>query len=360
MAKLQKVIIMAGGTGGHVFPGLAVAKQLREQGVDVHWLGTRKGLESRLVPEAGLPLHFISISGLRGKGVKDVLLAPFRLLLAIAQSLRIIHRLQPDVVLGMGGFVSGPGGIASWLLRRPLIVHEQNAKPGLTNKWLARIAARVLEGFPDTFSSQRNIVTTGNPVRREIAALASPDSRFQGRDQPLRLLVVGGSLGAHAINDLLPNVLAKLPITDRPDVYHQTGEKHFEQTVNAYAAAGVTAKVVPFIAEMGDAYAWADIILCRAGALTVSELCAVGLGAILVPYPYAVDDHQTANANYLVKHNAAILIQQVALTEEKLIDMIKQLSAAPAKRLEMAQDAYRLRKIDATTKVSEICEEVCH
>lgn len=360
MTKLRKVIIMAGGTGGHVFPGLAVARQLREQGVEVHWLGTRKGLESRLVPEAGLPLHFISISGLRGKGFKDILLAPFRLLLAITQSLRIIHRLKPDVVLGMGGFVSGPGGISSWLLGRPLVVHEQNARAGLTNKWLAHIAARVLEGFPDTFPSQKKIITTGNPVRREIAELPSPDSRFQGRDQTLRLLVVGGSLGAHAINDLLPKALAKLAVGDRPSVYHQTGEKHFEQTVKAYEAAGVTAKVVPFIADMSDAYAWADIILCRAGALTVSELCAAGLGAILVPYPYAVDDHQTANANYLVKHKAALLVQQSALTEDNLADMIKQLSVSPAKRIDMARAAYELRKTDATTKVLEICGEICH
>jgi len=359
MGKLQKVLIMAGGTGGHVFPGLAVAKQLREQGIEVHWLGTRKGLESRLVPEAGFPIDFISIGGLRGKGAKDLLLAPLRLLMAIIQSLRVIHRLKPDVVLGMGGFVSGPGGIATWLLRHPLVIHEQNAKAGLTNKWLACVAVKVLEGFPGTFSSRNKIVTTGNPVRVEIAQLPSPASRFQGRNNPLRLLVVGGSLGAAAFNELVPRALAKLSEGERPAVYHQTGERHLENTLKAYETAGVKADVVPFITDIDKAYAWADIVLCRAGALTVAELCAAGLGAILVPYPYAVDDHQTANANYLVKHNAAMLIQQTVLTEDGLAAIVKQLSESPAERLAMALAAYQLRQIDATNKVLEICGEIC-
>jgi UDP-N-acetylglucosamine--N-acetylmuramyl-(pentapeptide) pyrophosphoryl-undecaprenol N-acetylglucosamine transferase len=360
MAKLQKVVIMAGGTGGHVFPGLAVARQLRAEGVEVHWLGTRKGLEARLVPEADIPLHFISISGLRGKGIKDILFAPFRLFLAITQSLRIIHRLKPDVVLGMGGFVSGPGGIASWLLRRPLVVHEQNARVGLTNKWLARVASKVLEGFPDTFIAGKKVVTTGNPVRLEIAQFGSPDSRLQERGNALHLLVIGGSLGASAINELLPKALAKLPEDQRPIVHHQAGDKHLESTQKAYEAAVVRAEVTPFIADMGKAYAWADIVLCRAGALTIAELCAAGLGSILIPYPYAVDDHQTANANYLVKHGAALLIQQAVLTEDGLAEIIKELSQSPAKRMAMARAAYELRKVDATTKVLEICGEICH
>ena len=360
MAKLQKVVIMAGGTGGHVFPGLAVARQLRAEGVEVHWLGTRKGLESRLVPEAGIPLHFISISGLRGKGIKAILLAPFRLLYAIGQACRVIHRLQPDVVLGMGGFVSGPGGIASWLLRRPLIVHEQNATAGLTNKWLACVATKVLEGFPDTFPARNKAVTTGNPVRLEIAEILPPESRLQGRVSPLRLLVIGGSLGAHAINELLPKALARLPADQRPLVRHQAGDKHADTTRLAYETAGVSAEVTPFIAEMGQAYGWADIVLCRAGALTIAELCAAGLGAILIPYPYAVDDHQTANANYLVKNDAALLIQQAVLTEDGLAEIIQQLSQSPARRMAMAHAAYQLRKVDATTKVLEICGEFCH
>ncbi len=361
MSKLQKVLIMAGGTGGHVFPGLAVAKRLQEQGIEVHWLGTRKGLESRLVPEASIPLHIISISGLRGKGFKSLLLAPFRLVFAIVQSLRIIHRLKPDVVLGMGGFVSGPGGIASWLLRYPLVIHEQNAKAGLTNKWLAHLARKVLEGFPDTFPDNGKTIMTGNPVRVEIAKLPTPESRGQDRHaQTMHLLIMGGSLGAAAFNDLVPKALAKLSASERPLVYHQTGEKHCESTQQAYQAAGLEAEVVPFITDMGKAYAWADIVLCRAGALTIAELCAAGLGAILVPYPYAVDDHQTANANYLVKHQAALLIQQTALTEDGLAALIKELSDSPEKRQAMAEAAYQLRRIDATDKVFTICGEICH
>jgi UDP-N-acetylglucosamine--N-acetylmuramyl-(pentapeptide) pyrophosphoryl-undecaprenol N-acetylglucosamine transferase len=358
MAQLKKVLIMAGGTGGHVFPGLAVAKQLHNQGVEVHWLGTQKGMESRLVPQAGFPIHFISIGGLRGKKMKDILLAPFRLVLAITQALRIIHRLKPDVVLGMGGFASGPGGVAAWVLRRSLVIHEQNAKAGLTNKWLAHLAVKVLEGFPDTFSYRKKIITTGNPIRTEIAVLPSPESRFQGRHDRLRLLVVGGSLGAAAFNELVPNVLARLPQGERPAVYHQTGEKQWDKTREMYETCGVAANVVPFIADMSEAYAWADIVLCRAGALTIAELCAAGLGAILVPYPYAVDDHQTANANYMVKHDAAMLIQQTALTEEALLNLIKQLSASPETRMKMAQAAHQLRRVDATTKVLKVCEEI--
>jgi UDP-N-acetylglucosamine--N-acetylmuramyl-(pentapeptide) pyrophosphoryl-undecaprenol N-acetylglucosamine transferase len=297
---------------------------------------------------------------LRGKGIKAILFAPFRLLMATLQAGRILRQLRPDVVLGMGGFVSGPGGIASWLLRRPLIVHEQNAKAGLTNKWLACVAAKVLQGFPDTFPARAKVVTTGNPVRNEITEIAAPERRLQDRSQPLRLLVVGGSLGAHAINTLLPRALARLPVAERPVVRHQTGDKHAEATRAAYEAVGVQADVMPFITDMGTAYGWADIVLCRAGALTVAELCAAGLGAILIPYPYAVDDHQTANANYLVKHEAALLVQQAALTEEGLAEMIQQLSRSPARRMAMAQAAYQLRQVDATTKVLEICGEYCH
>lgn len=360
MSKLQKVLIMAGGTGGHVFPGLAVAKQLREEGVEVHWLGTQKGLESRIIPESSFPLHIVSIGGLRGKGLKDILLAPFRLIYALSQSLRILHQLKPDVVLGMGGFVSGPGGIASWLLRYPLIIHEQNAKVGMTNKYLSLFATKVLQGFPGTFSSQNKVLTTGNPVRKEIAEILAPEDRLTTREKPLRLLVVGGSLGASAINELLPKALAKLPEEARPLVRHQTGERHFDETVNAYAAAGVQAEVTAFITNMDQAYMWADLVLCRAGALTIAELCAAGLGSILIPYPHAADDHQTANANFLVKNNAALLIQQSVLTEDGLATILKQLSESPTQRVAMAQAAYGLRRVDATTKVLEICGEVCH
>jgi UDP-N-acetylglucosamine--N-acetylmuramyl-(pentapeptide) pyrophosphoryl-undecaprenol N-acetylglucosamine transferase len=359
MGKLQKVLIMAGGTGGHVFPGLAVARLLRDNGVDVHWLGTEKGLESRLVPESGFPLHFVSIGGLRGKGLKTILLAPYRLVTAIYQSAKILRELKPDIVLGMGGFVSGPGGIASWFLGYPLVIHEQNAKAGLTNKWLSKFAAKVMEGFPQTFLQRNKIVTTGNPVREEIASLPAPDSRADAANRPLRLLVVGGSLGASIFNELLPRALARIPESLRPHVQHQTGERHLDVTNKAYAESGITADVTPFIADMRKAYEWADMVLCRAGALTIAELCAAGLASILVPYPFAVDDHQTANADYLVKNNAALSVQQSALTEEGLAAMLKDLFTAPQQRNAMANAAYQLRRVDATKKVFEICEEVC-
>lgn len=350
MSKLERVLIMAGGTGGHVFPGLAVAKRLRDMGVQVDWLGTEKGLESRLVPAADIRIHFITIGGLRGKGWKDLFTAPWRLSIAVKQAMEIIQEVQPDVVLGMGGFASGPGGIASWLMKKPLVIHEQNAKPGLTNKWLAKVAKKVLEGFPNTFTGEK-VISTGNPVREEIAALPTPAERFQAHKKPLHLLVVGGSLGAAAINQLVPKALAKMPADKRPLVYHQTGDKHLNETLKAYREAGVTADVKPFINEMNKAYQWADIVLCRAGALTIAELCAAGLGAILVPFPHAVDDHQTANAEYMVKSGAAYLIQQSALTEEGLASLLDQLAALPSKCLEMANAAYQLRKADAVDKV---------
>lgn len=357
MNEVKSILIMAGGTGGHVFPGLAVANYLREQGIAVHWLGTRKGIEAKLVPDAGFPIHYITISGLRGKGVMDLLWAPWRLARAIFQAQKVIRELKPDAVLGMGGFVSGPGGVASWLLRKKLIIHEQNAKPGLTNRWLAKMAARVLEGFPNTFSKRQSVVTTGNPVRKEIAGLPAPGLRMAARTTPPHLLVLGGSLGAQAINELLPRVLAKMPLAVRPEVLHQTGEKHFAATVKAYEQVGVTANIVPFIAEMDKAYAWADFVLCRAGALTIAELCAAGVGAILVPFPYAVDDHQTANAGYMVNHAAALLVQQSALSEEVLEKMLYDLCRSADKRIGMAEAAYQLRHIDAVEKV---CQEVCH
>ncbi|MES2218351.1 MAG: undecaprenyldiphospho-muramoylpentapeptide beta-N-acetylglucosaminyltransferase [Pseudomonadota bacterium] len=360
MGKLKKVLIMAGGTGGHVFPGLAVARELQQQGITVAWLGTAQGLEARVVPEAGIPLHLITITGVRGKGLKQLLSAPWRLMKAIAQASIVIKHFKPDIVLGMGGFVSGPGGIASWLLSYPLVIHEQNAKPGMTNKWLALVAAKVLEGFPNTFKTRTKIITTGNPVRKEITVLPPPIQRFADRSKPLRLLVIGGSLGAASFNELVPKAIAMLPLNERPEVMHQAGDKHAASTQQNYANVNVAATVQPFIADMGNAYAWADVVLCRAGALTIAELCAAGLGAILIPYPYAVDDHQTANANYLVKNAAAMLIQQTELTAERLATIIKELSTSPAKRTAMAQAAYQLRKIDATNKVLKICSEVCN
>lgn len=358
MKQLKRVLIMAGGTGGHVFPGLAVAKYMRENGVEVHWLGTNQGFESKLVPEANFKLHTISITGLRGKGIKPLLSAPFKIASAILQANRIIKDTNPDVVIGMGGFASGPGGVASWLMRKPLVIHEQNAKAGLTNKILAKLAAKVLEAFPNSFTPQAKVITTGNPVRKEIENLPPPEQRLQVH-KPFRLLVLGGSLGAQAINDILPVALSQLSVDERPDVFHQTGDKNFEITKNAYETMGVEANLSPFVKDMAQAYSWADVVLCRSGALTVAELCAAGLGAILIPFPYAVDDHQTANANFMVNGMAALCIQQRELTETRLADTIRQFSQSPEKRLAMAQSAYQLRKVNVAEKIYNICKEVC-
>lgn len=353
--KLKKVLIMAGGTGGHVFPGLAVAKKMQAANIEVHWLGTPNGMESKLVFNANIFFHTITISGVRGKNFLQQLLAPFKLFFAILQAMRIIHKLKPDCVLGMGGFVSGPGGIASWLLRYPLVIHEQNAKAGMTNRWLAKVAKKVLEAFPNTFSASDKVVTVGNPVRKEIMELGDPAIRFQGRQGPLRLLVLGGSLGAQAINDLMPEVLEGCDF----EVVHQTGEKHFAVTKVLYDNKKITAaKVMPFIHNMAEAYGHADLVLCRAGALTISELCAAGVGAILVPFPFAVDDHQTTNGNFMAEKQAAILIQQKVLTKEKLKALLEDFNQHREKCLIMAEKAYALRTGDACAKVLTICEEV--
>lgn len=351
---LKCVLIMAGGTGGHVFPGLAVANYLREQGVDVHWLGTSQGLEARVVPEASLPLHQIAIGGLRGKGLKPLLMAPLTISKAIKQALHIVKKVNPDIVIGMGGFVSGPGGIASWLAGKPLIIHEQNAKAGMTNKMLAWFAKKVLVGFPTAFKPAAKVMCVGNPVRDEIENLPTPIERLQPAHTPLRLLVLGGSLGAQALNDIVPKALAKLPENERPQVLHQAGDKHYEVAKKAYESIGIPATVTPFVKNMAEVYSWADIVICRAGALTVAELCAVGLAAIFVPFPYAVDDHQTANADYMVKHDAALCIQQAELTDSRLADIVKEFTQSPQKRLAMAQAAYELRNVHVAKKIFAI------
>jgi UDP-N-acetylglucosamine--N-acetylmuramyl-(pentapeptide) pyrophosphoryl-undecaprenol N-acetylglucosamine transferase len=356
--ELKRVLIMAGGTGGHVFPGLAIADYLRAKGIVVHWLGTQKGLESRLVPEAQIPLHFISISGLRGKGIKTLLMAPLKIVAAILQAKKIIKKINPDVILGLGGFVSGPGGVASWLEGRPLIIHEQNAKAGLTNKLLARLAKKVLEGFPSSFAPSARVIMTGNPVRSEIAQLPPPKERLKETRSPFRLLVLGGSLGAQSLNEIVPKALAQLKESERPEVLHQTGDKHLVIAKEAYEAANIKVHLKPFISDMASAYAWADVVLCRAGALTVAELCAVGLGAIFVPFPFAVDDHQTANANFMADNNAALCIQQVELTDKRLVDILRQLSQSPDQRLAMAQAAYRLRQTGVVEKIFNVLCDV--
>lgn len=359
MKELKKVLIMAGGTGGHVFPGLAVAKYLRDKGVEVHWLGTSQGIEARLVPEADFPLHLVTITGIRGKGIKTLLAAPFKILRALMQSRQTIKKIKPDVVIGLGGFVSGPGGLASWLSGYPLIIHEQNAKAGFTNKMLACVAKYVLEGFPSAFEPSDKVKMVGNPVRTEIENLPSPNIRLVPPRAPFRLLVLGGSLGAQALNDIVPKALAKLESHERPDVLHQTGDKHFESAKKSYQSMGIEVNLTPFVKDMAEVYSWADVVLCRAGALTVAELCSVGLGAILVPFPFAVDDHQTANAKYMVKGNAAECIQQSELTESRLADIVKELYKSPEKRLNMAQAAYQLRHQHVTEKIYEICRGIC-
>lgn len=350
-------MIMAGGTGGHVFPALAIAEELHRRGAEVIWLGTRQGVEARLVPAAGFSIHWISVGGLRGKGIGTWLAAPLRLALACAQSWVLVLRLWPRAVLGMGGFVTGPGGLAAWLLARPLILHEQNAIGGLTNRLLRPLARRVLCGFPGVFAGAK-AQWIGNPVRAEIAALAPPATRLADRSGPMRLLVLGGSRGAVALNELLPPALAAMAPTWRPQVRHQTGAGNEEATAVLYQQHGVRAQITPFIDDMAAAYAWADLVFCRAGALTLAELTAAGVAAVLVPYPHAVDDHQTANARHLVEAKAALLAPQHALTPGSLARRLEALAADRAALLEMARAARRLGKPAAAGVAADACLEV--
>lgn len=351
----RPVLVMAGGTGGHVFPGLAVAGALADAGVPVAWLGTRRGLEARLVPREGIPIHFVSVGGLRGKGWTTRLLGPVRIAWALLQSLAVMVRVRPRTVLGMGGFVTGPAGIAAWLTRRRLVIHEQNAVAGLTNRLLSRFATRVLEAFPGSFPAPGAAETVGNPVRPDIAALDPPDRRLAERHGRPRLLVFGGSQGAMRLNQVLPAAIALLPSQLRPEILHQTGERTLEMAREAYRAAGVEAEVSPFIDDMVSAYAWADLAVCRAGALTVSELAAAGLGAVLIPFPSAVDDHQTRNAEYLVKTGAARLIQERDLTPDLLAGTLQPILADPALRRHMAVAARSAARPEALDRIVRIC-----
>ena len=353
----RPVLIMAGGTGGHVYPALAVARWLREAGVPVVWMGTRVGLEARVVPEAGFEVEWLEVSGLRGKGPGAWILAPLRLGRALAQAWRVLGRRRPRSVLGMGGFVAGPGGVAAWLRRVPLVVHEQNAVAGLTNRLLEPLARRLLEGFPGVFGVAR-AEHTGNPVRAEIAALPPPEQRFAGRDGRWRLLVVGGSLGAQVLNETLPAALAQLDAADRPEVLHQAGARTLELAREAYMRAGVAADVRPFLEDMAAAYGWADLAVCRAGALTIAELAAAGLGAILIPYPHAVDDHQSANARYLTEAGAAELIPQAELSAGDLARRLAAYARDPALRLRRAVAARGRARPEAAASVARAVLEV--
>ncbi|OQX04082.1 MAG: undecaprenyldiphospho-muramoylpentapeptide beta-N-acetylglucosaminyltransferase [Thiothrix lacustris] len=355
--KTQRpIMITAGGTGGHVYPGLAVARALIAQGIPVVWMGTRKGLEARVIPEAGIDMAWLDVNGLRGKGWQTLLLAPVNLMRALWQSVQIMRTHKPAAVLGMGGFVAGPGGLMAALLGTPVVIHEQNAVAGLTNKLLSRFSRRVLEGFPGTFASSQKVMATGNPVRLDIASLPAPLERLADRDdQPVHILVVGGSLGAQALNQIVPQALAQFAVTSRPMVRHQAGVKNIDAARSEYATAGVDAQVTPFIEDMAEAYAWADLVICRSGALTIAELAATGVAALLVPYPYAVDDHQTANAKYLADNGAALLLQQRDLTADTLAGVLKTLCADRAQLRQMSVASRALAKPHATAQVAAIC-----
>lgn len=350
------VLIMAGGTGGHVFPALAAARVLRERGYEPVWLGTRTGLEAKLVPPQHIEMEWISVSGLRGKGLATWLAAPFRLSLALWQSLQVMRRRRPSVVLGAGGFVSGPGGVAAWLMRRPLVIHEQNAIAGMTNRMLARFARRVLEAFPGSFPSGSHAERVGNPVRREIAALPPPEQRFAQRRGPLRVLVFGGSQGAARLNAVAPAAFAMIEATARPLVIHQAGVRHFEHARELYAKHNVQADVRAFIDDMAEVYAWADLVVCRSGALTVCELAAAGLPAIFVPFAAAVDDHQTLNAQFLVEAHAGVSIAERELTPLRLAQELQKLLGLGREGLaQMAMRAREAAIVDADVRLADAC-----
>ena len=377
--KPIKVLIMAGGTGGHIFPALAVADVLQNKGAEIQWLGTQKGLESRLVPEHGYAINYIDIVGLRGKGIKTLLLLPFRMFKALVQTIRVYMKIRPDVILGMGGFVTGPGGIVGWLFRKPLVLHEQNAIAGLTNKLLFRLATRVYAAFPGAFPENAKLDVIGNPVRKEISNLSEPEERLKKRWQmdgtdkvgeQLNILVIGGSLGAMALNEQVPRALElikKMEVMENIDitkicVRHQCGEKHQQQSLKNYQALTeleshndieINTEVLPFIDDMAANYQWADLIICRSGALTVSEIAAVGIASLLVPYPYAVDDHQTANAAYLADNGAAFLIQQNELNSERLAKLIISLDKTTI--VKMADKARQLSMTHAAEVVADEC-----
>ncbi len=351
----RPILIMAGGTGGHVFPALALARLLRRQSIEVVWLGTRRGLEARIVPAERIPIEWLSVGGLRGKGLLTLLAAPLRIAVALLQALRVMWRRRPFAVVGLGGFVTGPGGVAAWLTRRPLIIHEQNAIAGFTNRCLAHLAREVLEAFPGSFGAGVRARAIGNPVRAEIAETRSPAARFAERGGAIRILTIGGSQGAARLNAVVPLALASLPHSVAVAARHQSGSRWHEAAERAYASAGVRAEVTPFIDDMAAAYAWADLVICRAGALTISELAAAGVGAILVPFPAAVDDHQTANARYLVSGGAAVLIDDRELTPGRLAEELARLCASRGPLLAMAERARALARPQAADDLAEVC-----
>jgi UDP-N-acetylglucosamine--N-acetylmuramyl-(pentapeptide) pyrophosphoryl-undecaprenol N-acetylglucosamine transferase len=353
MSKRKTILIMAGGTGGHIFPGLAVADYMKAQGWQVAWLGAPHSMESELVPKHGYPIGLVDFYGLRGKGLWRKLTLPFSLLFALWQCLFVYAQYRPSVVLGMGGYITVPGGLMAVLLRRPLVVHEQNAIAGMSNKLLARYAKRVMSGFPEVLPGAQ---WCGNPVREAIASLPDPAQRYGTREGGLNVLVIGGSLGAKVFNERLPKALALLAPEARPHVLHQSGKLHYEAALAAYREAGVDAMVAPFVDNMAFYYEQADLVVCRAGALTVSELAAAGLASILVPFPHAVDDHQTVNARFLSDRGAAVLLPQKEMTPAKLAELLRDMTRERA--LDMARAARAAAQPESARRVAEACMEV--
>ena len=349
----KTALIMAGGTGGHIFPGLAVAEELRARGWRVHWLGAPGSMESRIVPQHGFPLELIDFSGVRGKGLATLALLPLRLLRAFWQALQVVRRVKPDVVVGLGGYITFPGGMMGVLCGKPLVLHEQNSVAGMANKVLAGVADRVFTAFPGVLKKAQWV---GNPLRAAFTRQAAPSERFVGRTGPLRLLVVGGSLGAQALNDIVPRALALIPAENRPVVTHQSGATQIDTLRANYQAAGVQAELTPFIDDTASAFAAADIIVCRAGASTVTEIAAVGAAAIFVPFPFAVDNHQTTHARFLVNAGGGWLVQQSDLTPEGLAKML--LNSERTALVDIAEKAKNMQKINATREVVAACEEL--
>ncbi len=353
--KSKPILIMAGGTGGHVYPALAVALTLRSKSKNILWLGTHHGLEARVVSDAGIDLKKINVRGLRKKGLMALIIAPLQLIWALLQSLAVMIRYRPSLVIGMGGFVSGPGGIAAWLTRKPLFIHEQNAVAGTTNRLLAPLAQVVFEAFPNTFNSRINAKTVGNPVREDITDLPLPKDRFSARKGRMRLLVLGGSQGALTLNKKIPAALAQIDPKYRPIIRHQCGEKTFKEAHKAYKNYDLDVELSTYIEDIDSAYAWADLVICRAGALTVAELCAAGVPAIFIPYPSAVDDHQTENAKLMTKAGAAIIIQENDLTLELLSSLLLDWLQSRRLLLEKANKARSLAQPNSLFQITDIC-----
>lgn len=354
---MKSLLVMAGGTGGHVYPALAVAELLRSRGVRVTWLGTRQGLEARVVPAAGFPIDWVSIRGLRGHGVSRWLVTPVLLMLSLVQAVLIILKRKPGALLGMGGFASGPGGVASWLLRRPLLLHEQNSVAGTTNRYLARLAKRVMSGFPSPLGLETT-EHTGNPVRADITQLDPPETRYAEHADALRILVIGGSQGARVLNETVPAALRLFAGELVPQVWHQCGKGRTDNVQQAYASTNTDVRVAEFIEDMAEAFAWADVVVARSGAMTVSELAAAGVASILIPFPHAIDDHQTQNARFLTNNDAAILLAETEFNTQTLYEALVPLAKNKQRVLEMANNAHALAAPDATERVAQRCMEV--